>query len=117
MKSLELFIKDISWKFQVKTDKDYEQLHGSNCNATTSSTGGYVHFKESKFSMKLVLHEMFHVYSKSCCTESMNDLDAYNMEELGAEIIEHHCEQLLENSKFVYNKLKPKQKKSRRTSK
>lgn len=105
-KPTKIIIKDISWTVQVLEDKDYENSHGKDSHGITDKYRQTVDLKRSSFSPALVRHELLHVYAASCCINSVPDLDDSSMEEICAEIIEFHLEDLLKHSKTLYNKLK-----------
>lgn len=105
-------IKDISWVFQVLSDSQYEDKHGKESHAMTDKDIQVVDFKASSFSKKLVNHELLHVYSASCCIGSLHELSTSDMEEICAEIIEFHLDDIAKLSKKLYNSLKEYNKKN-----
>lgn len=106
MISVKIHVKDIPWEFIVQTDDDYKENHGKDSYGITYKHDLKVYLKESELSLRLIKHEMFHVFHGSCCINSTNEITVEDMEEIGADIIEFHGEDLLKLSKKVYNTLK-----------
>ncbi len=106
MKPIKIKIKDIEWSFAVLGDQEYVRKHGADSQGITDKDDKLVHFKESRLSLALVKHELLHVYFSSCCIDSATELQAEDAEEIAAEIIAHHGEDLLKISKKLYNSLK-----------
>lgn len=105
-KPVKVVIKDVSWTFEVLDDKAYEFKHGKDSHGITISSSQAVYLKLSDFSQNLVRHELLHVYISSCCVSSVQDLESSDMEEICAEVIEHHLEDIVKHSKSIYNKLR-----------
>ena len=105
-KPVKILIKDIAWTVQVLEDKEYEDAHGKDSHGITDKNKQTVDLKRSSFSLSLVKHELLHVYVASCCINSIEDLDDSGMEELCAEIIEFHLEDLAKHAKSLHTKLK-----------
>jgi hypothetical protein len=106
VKPLKIFIKDIEWTFQVLEDEEYKTLNGEDSHGITDKYKQSVFFKESSLTKQLVNHEVLHVYVASCCISSVDDVDDHAMEEICAEIIEYHLEQMNIITKKLYNSLK-----------
>jgi hypothetical protein len=106
MKPLKFDVKDIPWTFCILSDKDYETKHGVNSHGITDKYDQYVDFKASSFRKSLVNHEIFHVFVASCCIGSVDEVTDDAMEEIGAEILEFHLEQIDKITKKLYNTLK-----------
>ena len=106
MKPLKFDVKDIPWTFCVLSDKDYIAKHGADSHGITDKYEMTVDFKASSFKKSLVNHEIFHVFVASCCINSVEDITDDAMEELGAEILEFHLEQIDKITKKLYNTLK-----------
>jgi len=105
MKPLKIKIKDIEWNFSVLSESEYEKEHGKDSHGITDKDGKQVHFKITSFSLALIKHELFHVYCSSCCIDSATELSAEDFEEISAEIVAHHAEDLIKYSKKLYNSL------------
>lgn len=105
MKPIKLKIKDIEWSFQVQSDLDYEKEHGKDSHGITHKDEKKVFFKESSFDLHLIRHELFHVYASSCCLDSATDISADDFEEISAEIVAYHADDLLKHAKKLYNSL------------
>ena len=108
---IKLSIKDVPWTFEVLDDDDYEKKHGKDSHGITDKYELTVDFKRSSFSLKLVQHELFHVYATSCCVNSIPNLDDASLEELGAEIVEFHLADLSKHSKKIHTTLESSLKK------
>lgn len=102
---IELKIKDIPWKFRVLQDEHYEKLHGKESHGITDKYKMIVDFKLSSLTPNLVRHELAHVYYASCCNNSTNDIESHDVEEIFAELIEFHLEDILKLSKHSYSAL------------
>ena len=87
-------IKDKDWAFNLLTDKRYEKLNGDDSDGITYTDQKYVDFRKSSLNMKVILHELFHVYNKMSLTDSM-DVDRHGQEELGCEIFAEHGLEIL----------------------
>lgn len=109
IKKLDVTIKDIKWTFDILMDYEYEAKHGTSSHGITDKDRQEVEFKLTSFSLKLIRHELFHTYVSSCCINSINELDENSIEELGAEIVEYHIEDILRLSKKIYKKLAKKE--------
>ena len=106
MKPIKISIKDIEWVFVLMSDKDYEDKNEKDSHGITHKDEQRVEFKESSLTLRLVIHELFHVYSASCCINSCDSIDRHDMEEISAEILEFHIDQIHKTAKKLYNSLK-----------
>lgn len=106
MKPIKIYIKDIEWSFCILDDKAYETKYGTSSHGITDKYELLVDFKASSFNKRLVNHEIFHVYIASSCINSVEEINEDSMEEIGAEIIEFHLEQMMSITKKLYNTLK-----------
>ena len=110
MKEYAFTIKDIDWIIKLQDDKTYELQHGNDSDGLTRGGSQKIYIKKSKLTKRLITHELLHAYVASCCVHSIEDLSVSGMEELCAEILEFHLEQIAELSDLLYNKLKAKKK-------
>jgi len=110
MENLKVNIKDIKWTFDILLDQEYEQKHGTSSHGITDKDALEVDFKLTSFSIRLIRHELFHTYISSCCINSINELDENSIEELGAEIVEFHLDDIQRISKKIYKELGKKEK-------
>ena len=102
---MKLKIKDVTWTFTVLPDKEYALEHGKDSNGITIKHKQEVHFRKSAFTEALVAHELWHCYVASCCLTSTEDFGQDNMEEVGAEIVEFHLDDLVMYRDKIYEKL------------
>jgi len=98
-------IKDIDWEFVVVEDNTYDRIYGRDSHGITIKDVLSVYIRKSSLSKKLIIHELLHVYVSSCCINSMTELQTSDMEELCAEILEFHIDELVNHAKKIYNKL------------
>lgn len=105
-KPVKIVIKDVHWTLEVLEDKKYEEEHGKDSHGITDKSKLKVDLKLTSLSQALVRHELLHVYVSSCCINSIDDMDDSGMEELCAEIVEFHLEDMAKHSKSLYSKLK-----------
>jgi hypothetical protein len=98
-------IKDIEWTFFVIDDNFYEKIYGKDSHGITIKDDLAVYIKKSSLSKKLIIHELFHTYVSSCCVNSMTELHSSDMEEISAEIVEFHLDDIANHSKKIYNRL------------
>lgn len=102
---MKLKIKDIYWTFVVLSDKEYELLHGKDSGGITLPLKQIVHFRKSLVNPLIIAHELFHVYVASCCFSSTDDIGKDAMEEVGAEIIEFHLDDIVKFRDKIYERL------------
>jgi hypothetical protein len=106
MKPIIITIKDIEWQFYLLSDIAYDKFQGRDSHGITHKDLQKVYLRKSSLSLRLVTHEMFHVYVSSCCVNSIQEMEAHAMEEIAAEIIEFHIDDIAKHSKKVYNSIK-----------
>ena len=99
LKSKKIHVKDIEWLIELLTDKEYEIQHGTDSHGITLKDNKKMHVKLSSLNLPLLRHELFHVYSSSCCIDSTNNIEAEDMEEISAEIIAYHLEDIDKKAK------------------
>ena len=87
-------IKGIDWEFHLQTVRAYVRDHGKDSGAITYLGDKDVYFSDSQLSPGTIRHELLHVYVASSGTNS-SDLDASQMEELCAEILELHGPEIM----------------------
>ena len=105
--SMKLTIKDIEWTFKKIPHKEYTYKHGKDdSDGITFKTKRIVEFDDSIFSKSLVAHELLHVYVASCCTTSTDNISQEDMEEICAEIVECHLDDMKKYRDLIYRELK-----------
>lgn len=82
-------IKGIQWVFYAQSNAAYIRNHGSDSGAITYPNDREIYFNISSLAPEYVRHEVFHAYIASSSTGSAN-LDAFQMEELCAELYGDH---------------------------
>lgn len=87
------------------SDEDYRKAHGIDSQGVTLKHKQEVHLNKKHFTKKLVGHELFHAYHASCCTSSTDNIDSEDTEEIGAEIIEFHLDEMVTNRNKIYRGL------------
>jgi hypothetical protein len=99
MTDITLDVKGRKWKFVLVPDKRYDRQHNSSepddgSVAITLPDLNEVHFKKSTWDIITVRHELAHVlYNMSLVSSS--DLKPGQVEETFAEIIGHHCSEII----------------------
>ena len=106
MKPLRVTIKDIPWTVKLLLDKDYEDKNGKGSQAITHKDDKIIEIKQQYLCTHVIKHELFHAYCSSCCIDSMTDLETHDMEEIAAEIMAYHAEDISKLSTKLYNTLK-----------
>lgn len=100
---IQLNIKGLDWKFKLYSNKEYIRLNGKSSQGFTMKAEREAHFNINYVETPLVLHELIHVYMSSCCIDSA-EIDAYEREEIFADVIAHHindiqydCQSIIEH--------------------
>ena len=106
MKPIKVRIKDIEWIFELMNQEDYEEKNGKDSQGITIKDKLKVEFSIDHFSLSLIRHELMHVYFSSCCIGSTGEMTVDDYEEIAAEIIEFHGEDICRTSKKIFNTLK-----------
>jgi len=105
MKKYKLKIKSIPWLFVLMGEKEYILEHGKDSNGITIKHKQEVHINSKAFTKNLIAHELWHAYIASCCLSSTEDLGQDNMEEVGAELVEFHLDEMVSNRNKIYRGL------------
>jgi len=105
MKTYKTTIKDVEWVFRLMDKKPYIELHGSESLAITNPDKMEVDFRSDGINGQVVGHELFHVYSVSCGTHSTNGITKEDMEEIAAEIVGFHLEQMVAKKRAILKAL------------
>lgn len=92
-----------TWNIYKISSNDNVTLDDPDARAEIDFENLEIHFKESKISD--VRHELWHLYKHYTYTEN-SSLTATQEEELSATIFERKGEELLQNSKIIFEKLK-----------
>lgn len=101
-------IKGRDWKFSLLPDKKFDKLHGEENVAMTIPDSLEVHFKKSVWDAKTIKHELLHVIFAMSLVGS-TDLSPTDVEEICAEIVGEHCEEIiLWSSKITHHFLRGK---------
>lgn len=98
MSSITLQIKGRDWKFALLPDRRYDKLYnsaeGDHSAAITLPTVYEVHFRKSDWDIVTIRHELLHVlYNMSLV--SSTSLTPDDVQELCAEIVGHHCSEII----------------------
>lgn len=97
MGSITIDIKGRTWTFALIADKRFDKLYnseGSNAVAMTLSATYTVHFRKSDWDAVAIKHELLHVLFNMSLTGSA-DLTPLDVEEVCAEIVGHHSEEII----------------------
>jgi len=103
---LVLNIKGIDWTFNVQTETAFRKMHGlngKNAEAIIYPHDREVYFSSVYLSPYSVRHELAHVYVASTNTSSMTSMTVDDMEELFADIIGEHLDQIQELTSKILN--------------
>lgn len=103
---LKVNIKGLEWSCRKLRHKDYRNKHGSSSLAVCVKGERKLDFDASEFRYSTVLHEVVHAFMGSLCLHSTSDISMEDMEEIFAELIENHVEDIIETAKFIYKELK-----------
>lgn len=82
MNHLNITIKGIEWKVYVKTHKTYIRKHGKDSKAVVYPDDRECYFDRSELSLKIIRHEIFHMFTSSTDTEHNTDMTVSDQEEL-----------------------------------
>jgi len=98
MTDITLDIKGRKWKFVLVPDKRYDRQHNpgpeDDSVAITLPDLTEVHFKKSSWDMVTIRHELAHVLFNLSLVSSAS-LTPDQVEETFAEIIAHHCSEII----------------------
>ena len=99
MSSIVISIKGRDWKFTLVQDKRYDKLYnseeeGEGSAAITLPTIYEVHFRKSNWDIVTIRHELLHVLYNMSLVSSTN-LSTEDVQELCAEIVAHHCTEII----------------------
>lgn len=97
MATIVLPIKGRDWTFSLIPDKRFDKLYnsdGGSAVAMTVSNTYTVHFRKSDWDTVAIKHELLHVLFNMSLTGSA-DLTPLDVEEVCAEIVGHHAEEIL----------------------
>lgn len=97
-------INEDTWTFYVVEDDDGVIMEEAAA-AETDFNNKEVHFKRSEINLRLVLHEMFHVYAGYLYLKDTNDISINDLEEIFAALFEDKAERIINKSKEIYDKL------------
>ena len=111
MKSCKVQIKGISWEMRIISKGKYAVLHGLESEAVTMNNKKVIEYREDLFCEKTCIHELFHAYVNECHLQSVDDLNKEDFEEIIAEMLEQHIDNIRLSAKRVYKLLKPKERK------
>ncbi len=98
-------IKDIEWTVKLQNDEEYFNMHEDDSLALTNRNELVVYFRESAVVKRIVTHELMHVYVASCCVGSTTNTTIDDAEEICAEIIEYHIDDIIKHTREIYAKL------------
>lgn len=113
MKSAEIIINDDVWTFALLSRKEYNKKHGKDSEGLTDSEAKTVDMRQSKFTLQLLLHELWHVHCYYKFYERAN-LKAGQTEETSAELFAYRGEHMLQQGKEIYSVLKKLQNQRRK---
>lgn len=97
-------IKGIKWTYEAFPLKKYKSMHGTDSVALTIKGKHEMHFIQGKCDLATIRHEVYHAFVSSCCVDSA-ELDADAVEEIGAEIVGHHLQDMDRISNIIYKRL------------
>jgi hypothetical protein len=64
-----------------------------------------IYFRKSEISLKVVLHEIWHVYFSYCYLNDTNSIELSDFEEITACLFSDKCESMLNTAKTILNRL------------
>jgi hypothetical protein len=98
MSEVTIEIKGRPWRFILLPDKRYDKLHNPDPDdisaAITLPTTYEVHFRKSDWDIVTIRHELLHVLYNMSLVSSTN-LSTEDVQELCAEIVAHHCSEII----------------------
>jgi hypothetical protein len=108
---MKIHVKGIEWSILLVPEDLYLSKFNEKSAGITRKDIKYVYYNNRFFNLRLVRHELMHMYVSSCCGDSMLDLSLYDFEELFAGIIEDHLDDIMEQSNNIYDNFLPHHKK------
>jgi len=104
--SYSALIKGAKWKFQSLSVAKYVEKHGEEEWASVDKDNKCVTFCEGKFSIGLCRHEVYHAHMAECCTGSIPKCDPVIMEEITAELLENHWDDINKIAQSIFKSLR-----------
>lgn len=92
-----------SWNIYLIDDDDHH-ISDEDASAETDFDNKEMFFRRSALTLKIVRHEIWHLYFGYCYLSDAN-LDAEQMEEVSAALFEDKGERMFAVSKLIYDKL------------
>lgn len=103
---MKIKLGDNNWKIRLLSPEKFFEIHkDNNCGAVTDTGTFIIDFRTDEILMTHVRHELFHAYFTLTLTEN-SKMAKDDVEELSATIIGKYGEDLIKNSKKIYNWLK-----------
>lgn len=99
-------IKDIDWKFDTVEHTEFVKKYGKDEAASTEVLKKTVYFDEKYLSKGLIAHELLHVYVYSCCIYSATSITGHDIEEICAEVVEYHLDDMVKHRNAIWKELK-----------
>ena len=102
-------IKDIEWSFISLSHEEYTKKYKKNGEESAASAEVLkktVFFDEEYLTKGIIAHELLHVYVYSCCIYSATNISGHDIEEICAEVIEYHLDDMVKARNFLWKNLK-----------
>lgn len=101
-----VMIKGAKWKFSTLPIDKYIQKFGEDSWAVTEKDEKTITFCEGKFNLGLCRHEIYHCFMAECCLGSVPKCDPLIIEEISAELLEHHLDEIDKIAREMFKTLK-----------
>jgi hypothetical protein len=102
-------IKDVEWSFISLPNEEYTKKYKKNGEEEAASTEVLrkeVFFNAKYLTKGLIAHELLHVYVYSCCIYSATNISGHDIEEICAEVIEYHLDDMVKARNYLWKNLK-----------
>ena len=95
------------WKWTAKRipDSKFDRAYGDKYTAMTVSNRRIIYFRQNEFSLRTVIHELFHAYSHYLYLQS-SSVPHEDAEEIYAEFMEENLFRFARKAKEIYRALK-----------
>ena len=92
------------WVIYLAEDDDHVVAEEDNA-AITDSSSKEIHFRRSDLTLKVVMHELWHVFFSYCYLSDTTNMTLEDIEEVSAALFSDRAEKIVEIGKDIYNKL------------
>ncbi len=81
-KYLSITVKGVDWKIYIQTHSRYIKMHGKDSKAIVYPDDREAYFDKSELALRIIRHEVFHIFTASTDTEHNSQMTVSDQEEL-----------------------------------